>query len=64
LKNSSTKWSKKFTLITTVGATRENRRLLGALKPTWQGITGEPECLFFDLWHDPDHPVTFKMIEV
>jgi hypothetical protein len=37
---------------------------LDALKPTWEGITSELECLFFDLWHHPDNPGTFKMLEV
>lgn len=56
---------KKLTLIATVSVQPSRiADFLEALKPTWEGITSEPECLFFNLWHDPDHLGTFKMLEV
>ena len=57
--------AKKLTLIATVSVEPSKvDAYLEALRPCWQGIIGEPECLFFDLWQDPAKPGTFKMIEV
>lgn len=35
-----------------------------ALRPCWQGCLREPECIFFDVFHSPTEPGTFRFVEV
>ncbi|KAK5446566.1 hypothetical protein LTS15_009498 [Exophiala xenobiotica] len=36
---------------------------LKALRPCWTACCQEPECIFFDVYHDPSEPGTFRFVE-
>jgi quinol monooxygenase YgiN len=36
---------------------------LKALRPCWTACLQEPECIFFDVYHDPSEPGTFRFVE-
>ena len=53
-----------LTLHVTIKVAPENiESFLEALRPCWQGCLDEPECIFFDVFHDPANPGTFKFVE-
>ncbi|EXJ87300.1 hypothetical protein A1O3_04259 [Capronia epimyces CBS 606.96] len=37
---------------------------LAALRPCWEAVCREPECLYFDISHSPSEPGTFHFVEV
>jgi len=39
-------------------------KFLTALRPAWAAVINEPECLFFDVFHTPEEPGTFRFVEV
>lgn len=36
---------------------------LAALKPAYDGVIAEPECIFFEVYQSPDNPGVFKFVE-
>jgi quinol monooxygenase YgiN len=38
-------------------------RFKEALKPVFDAVTAEPECLFFEIYYNPDKPGEFKWVE-
>jgi quinol monooxygenase YgiN len=34
-----------------------------AMKPVFDAVTAEPECLFFEIYHNPEKPGEFKWVE-
>ena len=34
-----------------------------ALKPAWDAVTSEPECIFFEVYQMDGEPGTFKFVE-
>lgn len=37
---------------------------LAALRPVWAACCREPECIYFDVFHLPTEPGTFRFVEV
>ncbi|USW56080.1 Putative antibiotic biosynthesis monooxygenase domain-containing protein [Septoria linicola] len=35
-----------------------------AHRPVWAACAAEPECLFFDVFQDPQAPGTFRFVEI
>jgi len=35
-----------------------------AHRPVWEACSREPECLLFDVFHDPQDPCHFRLVEV
>jgi len=55
----------KTLLNVTITVSPENTsKFLEALKPCWEKVTAESECLFFDVFQDPTKPGRFKFLEV
>jgi quinol monooxygenase YgiN len=53
-----------FTLHVTIKVSPSNiEPFLKALRPCWQAVIDEPECVLFDVFHDPENPGTFKFVE-
>ena len=38
-------------------------KFLQLLKPVFDLVVAEPECLFFEVFHDPDNPGHFRWVE-
>ena len=38
-------------------------KFLAALKPCYDAVTAEPECTFFEVFHDMDNPGHFRFVE-
>ena len=38
-------------------------KFLAALKPCYDAVTAEPECTFFEVFHDMDTPGRFRFVE-
>jgi quinol monooxygenase YgiN len=56
--------SSQLTLHVTIRVAPENiKPFLEALRPCWQGVVNEPECVFFDVFHDSANPGTFRFVE-
>lgn len=36
---------------------------LDVFRPLWKQVTAEPECIFVEVYHNPDVPGEFKLIE-
>lgn len=36
---------------------------LEALKPAYDAVCAEPECIFFEVYHDSKQPGVFKFVE-
>lgn len=38
-------------------------KFLAAFKTCFDAVTAEPECTFFEVFHDVDNPGTFRFVE-
>lgn len=38
-------------------------KFLAAFKPCFDAVTAEPECTFFEVFHDQDNPGRFRFVE-
>ena len=55
----------QLSLQVTIQVAPENAdAFLAALRPCWEAVIAEPECLFFDVFQDPEVPGKFRFIEL
>jgi quinol monooxygenase YgiN len=53
-----------LSLHVTVTVAPENaERFLEALKPAYDAVIAEPECVFFEVFRSPEEPGIFKFVE-
>lgn len=38
-------------------------KFLGYLKPAYDGVCAEPECVYFEVFQDPEKPGRFRFVE-
>jgi quinol monooxygenase YgiN len=57
--------AKQLTLFVTFQVAPENiEKFKEAHRPVWKACSEEPECLFFDVFQDPEKPGRFRFIEI
>jgi quinol monooxygenase YgiN len=57
--------AKQLTLIVNIRVKPEDaEKLVDAHRPIWASCANEPECLFFDVFQDPEDKGKFRFIEV
>ncbi len=39
-------------------------KFVSALRPAWEAIAKEPECIYFDVFRSASEPGTFRLVEV
>lgn len=40
------------------------QKFVEALRKCWESTSKEPECLYFEVFHSPSEPGTFRLIEI
>jgi quinol monooxygenase YgiN len=57
--------NKQLTLFVTIQVDPSNiEKFKEAHRPVWKACSEEPECLFFDVFQDPESPGRFRFVEV
>ena len=49
--------------VTITVAPENAEKFLALLKPCFDAVTAEPECLFFEVFQDPEEPGSFRFVE-
>ena len=49
--------------VTIVVAPENSAEFLKLLKPCFDAVTAEPECMSFQVFHDPEQPGYFRFVE-
>ena len=49
--------------VTIVVAPENVEKFLELLKPCFDAVTAEPECMGFEVFHDPEQPGYFRFVE-
>jgi quinol monooxygenase YgiN len=53
-----------FSLHVKITVAPENaQKFLDALKPAYDAVTAEPECIFFEVYQSEEEPGVFKFVE-